>query len=251
MSTFFVIHHRTKAGCEKELAARFAASDPEFNKAEGKRFDAAGFHAHQMMVGTGQIFCVWEAKEGKAPSDMQAHIDSEMPFLTNVVYTVEASINGLKPKNFFGDDGTAHCLEDFQVLGEQGCDTKSNFYMIEHICHPGKVDDWIKMTESFVPKAKEDEEAWGKMMESMKESGFYAHSSLPVSRSDGHVFCLWELKEGQAAAELQKFHDGNMGKGGAQMMTNILHPIDLSCSKGVLPGFTDGSYSVEGARKGA
>jgi len=245
MSTFFVIQHRTKAGCEKEQAAY--PTDAEFHKAEGKRFDAAGFHVHQTMVGTGQVFCVWEAKEGKTPSDMQAFFDSEMSFLTNVVYTVEASINGLKPKNFFGDDGTDHCLADFPVLGEQGCDAKSNFYMVEHICHPGKVDDWVKMTESFVSKTKEEEEKFAQMMESMKESGFCAHSSLPVSRINGHVFCLWEVQEGQIAAELQKFHDGNMGQGGEQGMTNILHPIDISFSKGIVPGFTSesGSYSAE------
>jgi len=253
MSAFFVIHHRDKAGCE-EKHAEYAQKkkDSKFDKTEAELWDIAGFHAHDCMIGTGQIFCVWEAQEGKTAADMQAFIDSEMPFLNNVVYTVDASINGMTPKNVFGDNATPHCLADFPVLGEDGCNTKSKFYMVEHFCIPGMIETWVKVTESFKPKTKEDEEAFGKMVESMKEQGLAAHSSLPVSRTDGHVFCLWEVKEGNTAAELQAFHDGNMGSGGPKMMTNILHPIDISFSKGIHPTFGPGFGSTEGvARKGA
>jgi len=238
MSTFFVIHHFAKPGCEKE-SAEYGRNkgDAEFCKKEEESWDAAGFHGHCCMIGTGQTFCVWEAQEGKTAAHMQGHIDSAMPFLNNVVYPVDASINGFKPKNVFGNDGTPHCLADSPTLGEHGCNTTSKFYMVEHTCKPGSVDAWVKMTEGFAPKTPKEEEALGKMMEACKDLGFHGHSSLPVSRSEGHVFCLWEVKDGQTDEKLQAFHDDNMGNGGPSLMTNVLHPIDNSFSQGVCPAF--------------
>jgi len=246
MSTFFMIHHREKPGfAEQQATYGNWKSDLEFSKVEEEKWDAAGFHAHDCMVGTGEIFCVWEAQEGKTSADMQAHIDSEMPFLNNLVYTVQSSINGFKPKNIFGANGTPHRLVDLPVLGEHGCDTKSIFYMVEHTCKPGTVDSWVKMTEGFVPKTPEEKEAFGKMMEAVKEMGFHGHSSLPISTGDSgpNCFCLWELREDKTPAELQAFHDDGMGMG-PSLFTNILHPIDKTYSKGVLPVFGDKPKAV-------
>jgi len=128
-STFYIVKHFIKAGQADAFFANMSEmpdpeasivkhfemmDDPEAMKALQSKLHTRGFHGHSFFRLNGKTeglfaLCLWEAKEGKTPQDVQCMMDHHVmtgDYCTNVVYPIEVSKGNIGVEEVFQHRGS-------------------------------------------------------------------------------------------------------------------------------------------------
>jgi len=116
-STFYIVKHFIKAGKADAFFANMTKmnDDPEAMKALGSRLRTLGYHNHSFFRLDGKTeglfaLCLWEAKEGKTPQDVQEmmdqHVMAGVDYCTNVVCPIEVSKANIGVEEVFQHRGS-------------------------------------------------------------------------------------------------------------------------------------------------
>ena len=104
----------------------------------------------------------------------------------------------------------------------------STFYIVHHEFKAGASSKWWETAYAAMAPGG----GWEEAVVVNKEEGGFNHSVNAVT-SDGHIYCIWETKEGITAEEFQEFIDGPTGPDfGLNALMNLCKPIDVSLMNG-------------------